>query len=141
MAEAEVTPVAGLLGKAGQVLDHVAEPNIAALIDSISEPGAGNGGLRIASLSNLDSGKLFDDLTPFRPLACLIVHRHRAGLDIRVEDLGGFSQLPVENVQADGFVSGAHVGPLTPFDRTCNRPIRREASPVDLFFRLGVSKR
>ena len=45
MAEAEVTPVAGLLGKADRVLDHVAEANIAALIDSISEPGAANEGL------------------------------------------------------------------------------------------------
>ena len=64
MAEAEVAPVARLLRKADRVLDHVAEPNIAALINSIPEPGAANEGLRIASRSDLDGGKLFDDLSP-----------------------------------------------------------------------------
>ena len=95
----------------------------------------------IASRSDLNRSELFDDLSPFRPLACLFVHRDRAGLDIGVEDVGGFGQLLVEDVQTDGFVSGADADPLPPFDRTCSRPVRREAGPVDLFFRLGVSDR
>ena len=64
MAETEVAPMARLLGKADRVLDHIAKPHIAALINSISEPGAANEGLGIASRSHLDGGELFDDLSP-----------------------------------------------------------------------------
>jgi hypothetical protein len=116
MAEAKITPVPRLVGKAEYILDHIPQANEATFVNTIAELSVADERLGIAARTNLDRSELLGDLGAFRPLSRAFVRLHGTGFDKGVENFWRLGQLLIQDVQPDRLITRADVDPLAPPD-------------------------
>jgi hypothetical protein len=84
VAEAEITPVPRLVGKADCILDQIPQANEATFVNTIAELSTTDDRLGIAACTYLNRSELLGDLGAFGPLSRALVRLHGTRFDIGV---------------------------------------------------------
>jgi hypothetical protein len=113
VTEREVPPISGRIRKSIGVPDHHAKSDIIRFEHALPEPPLAIGRNRVATIAPFQGTKFLHDLRAFRPLSGPLELRHRAGLDIRVQQFRALCGQPVKDVYANGLDARPDMRPVS----------------------------